>query len=378
MRQNPAALIRLHVVAALFFAALADAAPPLADDFLSAPADSPLGYQFSSLETASANSAEELPRVSQADFISEMSDSTEAMTLYGPRAYATDLAPICQACPNYGLYAFLGYDAWRGISDGTWENNGIHTGLNFGTRLGRFSDWTGIGFQLGGSVGVYDWSGTDYRIRHMDQPETQGFVTGGFFRKANENSNWSFAIVQDWMLNNNFSVFAQNPTLGQWRGQIGYAVGAFNEFGIWGTWRGQGDSRNVPFFGSTTWRPIQQFNPYWHYKWGSGGADTWLWVGVPERDRLTGGGSLGDYIAAAQANVPLNNGVMLYTLVTYTHPSAGPGPTGAMEDSWNFTIGLSFFPGRNARTSTVAGQCWMPQLPVANNGTFLVDASHTY
>src|SRR5437868_6518575 len=260
MRQKHAALIRLPVVTALLFAALARASPS-ADGFLGEPPAPPLTYCFSSLETESASLVESLPRVSQTEFISEMSDMTDALPLYGPSTYSANLAPICQACPNYGVYGFLGYDAWRGTTDGTWNNNGINTGVNFGTRLGRFSDWTGIGFQLGGSVGVYDWNGTDYRIRHMDQAETQGFVTGGFFRKANENSNWSFAVVQDWMLNNNFSVFAQNPTLGQWRGQVGYAVGAFNEFGIWGTWRGQGDTRNVPFFGSTTWRPIQQFNP---------------------------------------------------------------------------------------------------------------------
>lgn len=378
MRLNLAALAGRLLLAVMLIPALAVGSEPLAADFLSEPSSPSVIYRLSWLEADTQPVADSSSSVSPAVFVSELADSADVMPLYGSSGYAPDLAPICDTCPNRGLYAFLGYDGWRGHPDGTWANNGIHTGLNFGTRLGQFSDWTGIGFQLGGSVGVYDWSGTDYRLRHMDQAETQGFVTGGFFRKPNDNSNWSFAIVQDWMLNNNFSVFAQNPTFGQWRGQVGYAIGAFNEFGIWGTWRGQGDTRNVPFFGPTTWRPIQQFNPYWHYKWGPGGADTWLWVGVPERDRLAGNGSLGDYIAGALANVPLSNGMMLYTLVTYMHPSARPGPVGSMEDAWNFTIGLSFFPARNARTTTVAGQCWMPQLPVANNGTFLVDASKTY
>jgi hypothetical protein len=40
------------------------------------------------------------------------------------------------------------------------------------------------------------------------------------FRKANENSNWSAAVVQDWMINANYGVFAENPTLSQWRGQM--------------------------------------------------------------------------------------------------------------------------------------------------------------
>ena len=206
----------------------------------------------------------------------------------------------------------------------------------------------------------------------------QGFVTYGFFRKANEQSNWSAAVVQDWMITSNYGIFAENPTMAQWRGQVGYAFGPLNEVGLWGTWRGQGDSRNVQFFGPTTWRPVEQLSAYWHHKWGLGGGDTWLSVGVPEHDRLTGGGSLGDYVVSAIANCPLSDRVMLYSQVTYMHPSSSPGFSGAEEDTWAFIIGLSFFPARNARTATVAGQCWMPQLPVANNGYFLADTSRTY
>ena len=134
----------------------------------------------------------------------------------------------------------------------------------------------------------------------------------------------------------------------------------------------------MPGFGRTDWRPINQLNAYWHYKWSEGGADTWLWVGVPENDRLNRNGSLGDYTVGLLANVPLNDRAALYALVTYMHPSASAGPAGAEEDAWNFSIGVYLFPGRNARSSTVAGQCWMPQLPVANNGYFLVDTNHWF
>jgi hypothetical protein len=58
------------------------------------------------------------------------------------------------------------------------------------------------------------------------------------------------------------------------------------------------------------------------------------------------------------------------------HPSAQPGAVAAAEDAWNFSIGLAFYSGRTARSSTVAGQCWLPQMPIANNGSFLVDASN--
>jgi hypothetical protein len=69
---------------------------------------------------------------------------------------------------------------------------------------------------------------------------------------------------------------------------------------------------------------------------------------------------------------------MLYTLITYMHPSASAGGLGATEDAWDFTIGLSYQLGGSVRSRTVKGQRWSPLLPVANNGYFLVDASQMY
>ena len=74
----------------------------------------------------------------------------------------------------------------------------------------------------------------------------------------------------------------------------------------------------------------------------------------------------------------LSERIAAYTLVTYMHPSASPGPAAAKEDAWNFFVGLSFYPARNARTHSLFDRNWLPQLSVANNGYFLVDASDTY
>jgi hypothetical protein len=236
------------------------------------------------------------------------------------------------------MYAFFGYDSWRGIQDDGWGNNGLHTGLNFGTRLGQFSDWTGVGFQIGGSVGVYNWNGTDFHLSHNDESTPQGFVTYGFFRKANEQSNWSGAVVQDWMLTSNFGIFAENPTMAQWRGQLGYAIGPWNEVGVWGTWRGQGDTRVVNFFGPTTWRPVNQLNAYWHYKWAASGSDTWLWLGVPEHDRLAGGGSLGDVLVDAAAE--FGGGGKLGHAVFILHRTVVP-QTNSSRNAWPSSFAVS-------------------------------------
>lgn len=301
-----------------------------------------------------------------------------ALRTFGPRGSClAGVFPACDDCPTFGGMGFVSYDSWRGISDGSWQNNGIVVGLNYGTRLGAFSDLTGVGFQMGGSVGAFNFSGTGYG-KESNEAQTQGFLTYGLFRKANENCRWNAALVQDWMFNDNFGVFAQNPVLSQGRAQVGYAVNAANEFGLWGTWRYLSASRYVPGEGTIVWRPVDQLNLYWHHKWTAGGADTRIWVGVPERDRLSGGGSLGDYLAGALANVPLNDRFGLFALVTYMHPSARPGPAASREDAWNFSIGVTLFPGRNARSTTVSGRCWMPQMPVANNGYFFTDTNDSY
>jgi len=291
---------------------------------------------------------------------------------------SSDGMDSCLDCAPSALSYFVGYDAWRGHPDGGWQHAGIHVGGQYGRRLGEFSEATGIGFQIGGSAGVYDWSGNDYRVSSLDQSQVQGFITYGLFLRATEENPLSVAVVQDWMLNDNFSVFAENPVLHQWRGYVGYAVSECNEIGIWGTWRGQADTIDVSGFGPVTWRPINQVNLFWHHKWEVGGPDTAMWIGIPEEERLKGPGSLGEYIAGASANVPLNDQIALYTLITYMHPSAGAGVAGAKEDAWDFTIGLSYQLGGSVRSSTVRGQRWAPLLPVANNGYFLVDASQTY
>jgi hypothetical protein len=289
-----------------------------------------------------------------------------------------NLASACDSCPHSTLTPFFGYDSWRGFSDGTWQHNGLHAGANIGTRLGQFSDLTGIGLQLGGSAGVYDWSGADYRVSANDQSLIQGFLTYGLFRRASENSRWSAAVVHDWMITENFSVFAEDPTLSQLRWQFGYALSPANEIGLWGAWRTSSDTIDVPDFGPVSWRAVNHVSAFWHYKWSPGGADTVISLGLPEHDRLAGDASLGDYLVSASANVPLNERVALYSLITYLHPSASPGTQGAKEDSWAFVIGVSYSHRGYARSHTVAGRQWMPLLPVANNGFFLVDANQNY
>jgi hypothetical protein len=297
---------------------------------------------------------------------------------------ATGVPPLDFSAPsdgddahNWSMSVFYGYETFRGISDGNWQNNGLNTGFNFGTRLGEFSDWTGIGFQAGGSIGIYNWSGTDYRMDDQNEAQTQGFITTGFFRKATVDSPWTAGLVFDWMINNNFGIFNESPTLNQWRYRLGYLFNDCNEIGVWGTVHGQDSTRDVRFFGPVTWRAEDQISVFSHHKWQFG-ADTTLWIGAPLGHSLENGFSLGSFIAGARGDMPLSDLLALYAQVTYMRPSFGPGPAAAEHDEWSFVIGLTIYPRHDSRTPTVANEGWAALLPVANNGTFFVDTNRYY
>ncbi|HEV3023727.1 MAG TPA: hypothetical protein VGX76_14730, partial [Pirellulales bacterium] len=151
----------------------------------------------------------------------------------------------CEECGGHQVVLFGGFDSWRGVADRpsatspVVSNNGTSFGFNYGTRLGEFSEWTGIGFQLGASYGVFDWSGRQSvpGVLTTIDAQQQVFLTTGFFKRADEVSAFSYGLVHDWMFNQAFGAFAVNPTLGQWRAQVAYATDACNEFGVWGTLR---------------------------------------------------------------------------------------------------------------------------------------------
>lgn len=302
----------------------------------------------------------------------------EIFPVYGGDPSLSGVRPVSDPDPKYGYLVFFNYEAFRGVPDGNWSNFGLDTGVNAAYSLGRFSDWTGIGAQAGASIGVFDWAGTDYRLQNQGSAETQGYFTYGLFRRPTENSRISAGVVQDWSINRNFSVFSQSPTLSQIRSQIGYATSASNDYGVWGTVHVINSTHNVPIFGPVTWQSVNQISGYWHHKWTECGADTWLSVGAPANTRLSGNGSLGDYLVTVAALSPLSDVVSLNASATYMHQSGGQGGAAAREDAWNFMVGVNIYPMRNARSRTVAGQRWMPLMPVANNGSFLVDASQNY
>jgi hypothetical protein len=175
LRDSSCTLQRLLAIAQLLCATLAiGQAPSVGQDILAPAVDT------SFLDVDAKNLPISLASIWQADMTqpygSSPLGSNESYQDLGP-----DSAAVCDECPRRGTVLFVGYDSWKGVPDAGWQNNGIHSGLNFGTRLGRVSELTGIGFQIGGSAAAYNWNGTDFRIARQDQAQPQGLSPTDFF-----------------------------------------------------------------------------------------------------------------------------------------------------------------------------------------------------
>ena len=295
--------------------------------------------------------------------------------------------PLCMQCDDgscevcrgtvsegsrLGFTAFSGTDTFRGPPEGSFQSNfGVVNGLN--AALPVVEDW-GLGWQLGGSYGLYDFSGRSSPAVHQSGAQQQIFVTTGFFRRALPGQRFNFGVVHDWMVNDNYGQFGLSPTLSQWRGQIEFACSDFNSLGVWATIHDRTYIGERPD-NHNQLRGINQINVFWHHKFIQG-ADTWFYAGVPDSKRLVGRGLVGSVLLGASVQAPLTDRLALYANAMYMPPNNAPGPNGSTLDAYNVGVGFAWFPGRNARTRSVNGARWLPYMPIGNNSNFLVDASH--
>ena len=281
----------------------------------------------------------------------------------------------CDDCRSFECYGFCGADSFKGASNYVFNgSNGFFSGLNAGFALPGLCKY-GIGGQAGMSGGIYDFSGR--LIQSEGQTEQQVFVTTGIFHRADGNLPISAGIVYDWMFNTNFGFLADDPTLSQWRWQMSYQLNDCNEVGVWGT---QSDRSFMSGVTGVTYRPINQVDLFWRHKFGECGADGRLYIGLPTESQAPSSGSVGgkpgSFILGANIEAPLSDRLSLFANGTYMAPNEGAGPSASTNETWDVSFGINIYLGcSRSRTATVAGNCFMPYLPVANNGSFLVDTN---
>ena len=269
-------------------------------------------------------------------------------------------------CPNCGGYGsiwentqvFQYGEAFKVLGDLNFNDSfGVRAGFNSAAGIGDRA----VRAQFGMSGGVYDFRGTTFQ---PDQ-ETQIFMTGGVSRRANvfAGEHISWGIVYDELVASNWGIASEFFLLGQARGQIGYAIDDCDEIGAWGSF----GTQKAPYFAdAATVTPMDQVNLYWKRNWQTGATTTFS-GGLVNHD------DIGSYICGFSGSAPLNHRFALVGTVTYVGPSAAAGPAGSMEEVWNASFGLLFSPGGKAISSMVTGPLGLPLMPVADNGTFLVN-----
>lgn len=268
-------------------------------------------------------------------------------------------------CGNWlqNTTAFSGVEAFKTYGDFAFSNNaGFVNGLNTGFRLGDSK----IRGQIGGSFGVYDLKGRfdGGGIPINQQTDNQGFLTAGVFKRSNvcAGERLSWGLVYDQLWNHQYGALAGDIYLGQFRGILGVALNQTDEVGFWGT-AGTNVANTTIFTGL---RAVNQGNLFWSHNYAYG-ARSMVYAGLADR------ASNGSWTTGTQLTAPMSQRVSLYGNSAFMFPSSTKGTIGSSELLWSVSCGLSFSFGCKTVSRNISGDCGMPLLPVANNGTFMID-----
>ena len=297
----------------------------------------------------------------------EMNSSPEIAPL-SSLAFADEMKPSpekkARACPFFPIAgdASFALDYFRGLPDGSFNGNfGGYASLNLDFGI----PYAGLGAQLGGSYGVYDWDGKSSSPSNSDAVQQQEFATVGFYRKVC-NDGVNFGIVYEWMFNQKFGVFSVDPNVSQVRSQIGYLIKGGNEVGIWGTVNtntSHKESQEIPL----KFRAICQVNLFWSHYFKNRGF-TMLWAGTPYRRGLMfTDGRAGRYIAGASFRPPLTPRLSIDGHGVYMGARTFNGNKSNNYDAdVSFAITYSFGGPRPAQKSYMS---------IGDNSNFLVDTN---
>lgn len=272
--------------------------------------------------------------------------------------YAAGCDPACISdgcgadarwCDNIALITEM--NAFKGglDLDGLNGNFGVRAGVLAGIPIVR--SW-GLGAELGGTAGVYDWKGSQFT---GGGTRYQSFMTAGIFQRFCS-TGLGYAVVYDWLIDDYYNDFF----FGQWRAAVSWQFNPCNEIGVWVALP---DRRDSAFVGTPAvnnyFSSVMQGNVYWRHVW-SCAASTTIFAGLAEQPSNIPFG--------ASSQVAINNYVALTGGFEYILPSSG-GNDGRQEEIWALSAGLVFYPGSAMR---VAQSQFRPFLPMADNGNFAI------
>lgn len=280
---------------------------------------------------------------------------------------------------NFSSELTLGYDFFRGPAEGSYEGNtGALVSINFAGTTSACSRM-GLGTQVGGSYGVYDWNGNSASLS-SNGIQQQGFVTGGIFRTPGNCFNgFSGAIAYDLMLNSNFGVFALNPLLMQLRLSASSSFCKSQEIGLWGTIPLNTDNQctdGIP----VQFKAVGQVSLFWQHYFANT-AKTMFWIGIPYQNSLIlTNGWHGRFLVGTDINAALSTNLEFVGHAMYYHIPTKTGIAPHLNYGANIMIGLTYYFKTKGAVSdeddeTYNRRVFRPYLPLANNSNFLTDSN---
>lgn len=263
---------------------------------------------------------------------------------------------------GYQLELNTSYDYFRGASNGSYNGNtGALISANFGSHL-----YDCLGFQAGGSFGLYNWQGHENVVLKNEKTNLQqGFFSLGLTSKTED---FSYGLLYDGQYLNHFSVYDVNVYVDQLRLHAGYSF-CLEEIGLWGTMQLNKERKNalgVP----VSFRAISQLNLFWTHYFAST-SFAMVWVGAPyTRSLMFPGKTAGIIDAGFSLRAPLTDNLFVDAHGMYMVGRSRNGHFASRNYGANICVGLTYLFGDGC--SFAEGLL----MPVANNSNFLTDISH--
>ena len=229
---------------------------------------------------------------------------------------------------------FMGVQGFTGPMDlGNNGNFGYHEGVNF---AGHFGKWLGLsalglGYQVGATFLQSDLNGNMANGVQTKERDQQ-FVTAGLFRRAHDGYGLQGGFVYDYMHDNYYAKYS----VGQIRAELSYLTLFGHEFGFWGAFSTKDGHAfvNSAFVGFQT---IDMYNGFYRYTF-SNGTQGRVWFGGTDSKQG---------IVGSDFRIPLTNRWDLWGWYNYVIPGHA-GAVGSMNQAWNLTINIVWYPGRRA------------------------------
>ena len=297
-------------------------------------------------------------------------EEAEAIPAPGEHEPVPEDEPFCDQCYYEGhaehywpwwqnLQVFIGMESFRGPVDLTQNANfGLHEGVNYGVAI-----WpdAAVGAQVGFRGVHTNWAGN--RFEGSTGNRDQIFLTAGFFKRALD-CGLQWAVVFDYLNDRYYT----EVNLNQYRALLSYLYPTGDEIGFYGAFSSD-DDRAVASFNSSflissvddLWKPTDQFRFFYRRNFGC--DQSWsLWGG------FTG---WGDALVGAEIRTAMGTRSELLAGFNYLIPRES-GDAQVQEEAWFLGITFVWLPGGPAGRQCQGG-AFLPLLPVADNGSFMVD-----